>query len=96
MKLIQLLLLYDTILHTPGPRGSPHRVDLGSRLVVSGSVTGSLNSESRDPVPDLETLPCLKSRRTGIEQDIQLKIYNARSPTASSMVNQFLKTNLII
>ena len=33
---------------TPGPRHSPHRIG-------SGSGTGPLDYESRDPVPDLET-----------------------------------------
>ena len=35
---------------TPGPRDSPHRIG-------SGSGTGPLDYESRDPVPDPETLP---------------------------------------
>ena len=35
---------------TPGPRDSPHRIG-------SGSGTKPLDYESRDPVPDPETLP---------------------------------------
>ena len=35
---------------TPGPRDSPHRI-------CSGSGTGPLDYESRDPVPDTESLP---------------------------------------
>ena len=35
---------------TPGPRDSPHKIG-------SGSGTGLLDYESRDPVPDPETLP---------------------------------------
>ena len=35
---------------TPGPQDSPHRIG-------SGSGTGPLDYEFRDPVPDPETLP---------------------------------------
>ena len=35
---------------TPGPRDSPYRIG-------SGSYTGPLDYESRDPVPDPETRP---------------------------------------
>ena len=35
---------------TPGPLDSPHRIG-------SGSGTGPLEYESRDPIPDPETLP---------------------------------------
>ena len=38
------------LLCTPGPRDSPNRIG-------SGSGTGPLDYESRDPVPDPETLP---------------------------------------
>ena len=36
--------------YTPGPQDSPHKIG-------SGSGTGPLDYESRDPVPDPETLP---------------------------------------
>ena len=39
------ITLYNTILYTPGPRDSPHRVG-------AGSGTGPLDFESPGPVPD--------------------------------------------
>ena len=44
-KIIQILQLHNTILYTPGPRDSPHRVG-------SGSGYGHLDFESPGPVPD--------------------------------------------
>ena len=44
-KIIQILRLNNTILYTPGPHDSPHRLG-------SGSGTGPLDFESPGPVPD--------------------------------------------
>ena len=90
MKIIQILRLYNTMLYIPGPRDSPHRVGSeSSRFWVSRSCTGSLDTESRDPVQYPETLPLMKGE--GIKPGTKARDLGPKSGTKFCQQNIAVK-----